>query len=58
MGNENVWGGIKMFRDYFDSMPTDGSVGMHMLWGLAITVIRQCTEWRHSVNIMCCGAWQ
>ena len=42
---------MKTFRDNFDSPPTDGSTG---LWGLAVTVIRQCTEWRQSVNIVCC----
>ena len=36
---------MKTFRDNFDSPPTDGSTG---LWGVAVTVIRQCTEWRQS----------
>ena len=32
-------GGIKTFRDYFDSTQTDGSTGMGVLWGWAATVI-------------------
>ena len=35
-----IRGGIKKFRDYFDSIPTDGSTVMHVMWGLAVTVIR------------------
>ena len=26
-----IWGGMKTFQDYFNSMPTDGSMGMHVL---------------------------
>ena len=44
-----------MFRDYFDSTPTDGSTGMRVLWGLSVTAIRQCTELCRSVNSVCCA---
>ena len=50
-----VAGGIQRFRDYFDSTPTDGDTGMCILWGLAVSVVGQRTEWRRSMNIMCCG---
>ena len=36
-----IRGGIKTFRDYFDSTPTDGSTGMRVLWGLTVTIIRR-----------------